>query len=99
MIQTRLIPAGERIVERKLARARGAPAAGRRTNKPGMESKAAKQLAVARLHQRTPTSDQSDRHVAQRRCLPRLVLEPARTKEHLGDLTVRRVGQVTVKRA
>jgi hypothetical protein len=67
--------------------------------KPGEESTAAKQLAVARLHQRTPTSDQSDRHVAQRRCLPRLVLEPARTKEHLGDLTVRCVGQVTVKGA
>jgi hypothetical protein len=67
--------------------------------KLGKESTAAKQFAVARLHQRTPTSDQSDRHVAQRRCLPRLVLEPARTKEHLGDLSVRGVGQVTVKRA
>jgi hypothetical protein len=63
------------------------------------ESAPAKQPAVARLHQSKPTSDQSDGRVAKRRCLPQLELESAGAKEHVGDLTVGRIGEMTVKGA
>jgi hypothetical protein len=63
------------------------------------ESSAAKQLPVARSHQSKTTSDQSNGRVAHGRCLPRFVLEPAGAKEHVGDVTVRRVGEMTVEGA